>query len=533
MNNMRNKILSLLVLLVAATGAWAEELTVYDGTATNDYVPVHGFYADAYLKCQTVYPATELAAMAGNSITSLTYYATSPAPEAWIGTFQVHVVEVADATISSFNDLSTATLVYEGTLDGTQSTMTIPFTTPYNYQGGNLLVSVSQTTKGNYKSITWGGETVNGASVQGYNYSSLGAIPATQRDFLPKTTFTYEPSNVKVNTNVEEGDTCFTEAWFNMPAYDATVTYELVRDMEYKVNAYVGDDAEVTYRHRVEKVSDNLYKPVDITSNAQIIALFNVIDTIDAASPKTLVYGTDFTVTIVDEDQNETVPAEFNFAPGIYTVKVTGIGDYDGLIDSRNQFKLYYGYELKVAPRNYATYYKDEPLTTADENAELYTIASINGSKAVLSEQMQSVPKNTPFLIYNNHQTDTVTFVLFPVEGGQLSLIQYAPEFKGTLNDSIMPASSEGTKYYICNGYDFVWVRNAGTIAANRCWLEISNSNARALNIVFDEATGIKNLTPTLSEGEGAWYDLNGRKLNGMPTRKGVYILNGRKVVVK
>ena len=325
-----------------------------------------------------------------------------------------------------------------------------------------------------------------------------------------------------------------TTATMTMPAFDATVDYELVRDMEYKVNAYVGDDAEVTYRHRVEKVSDNLYKPVNITDDAQIIALFNVIDTIDAASPKPLVYGTDFTVTIVDEDQNETVPAEFNFAPGIYTVKVTGIGDYDGLIDSRNQFKLYYGYELKVAPRNYATYYKDEPLTTADENAELYTIASINGSKAVLSEQMQSVPKNTPFLIYNNHQTDTVTFVLIPVEGGQLSLIQYAPEFKGTLNDSIMPASSEGTKYYICNGYDFVWVRNAGTIAANRCWLEISNSNARALNIVFgDEATSIKNLTPTLSEGEGAWYDLNGRKLNGMPTRKGVYILNGKKTVIK
>jgi hypothetical protein len=534
MNNMRNKILSLLVLLVAATGAWAEELTVYDGTATNSYVPVYGFYADAYLKCQAVYPATELAAMAGNSITSLTYYATAPATEAWNSTFQVHVIEVADATISSYNDLSTATLVYEGTLDGTQSTMTIPFTTPYNYQGGNLLVSVSLTITGIYKSITWGGETVNGASVQGYSYSDFNAISATQRDFLPKTTFTYEASNVDVTTNVEEGDTCFTEAWFNMPAYDATVTYELVRDMEYKVNAYVGDDAEVTYRHRVEKVSDNLYKPVNITDDAQIIALFNVIDTIDAASPKPLVYGTDFTVTIVDEDQNETVPAEFNFAPGIYTVKVTGIGDYDGLIDSRNQFKLYYGYELKVAPRNYATYYKDEPLTTANENAELYTIASINGSKAVLSEQMQSVPKNTPFLIYNNHQTDTVTFVLSPVEGGQLSLIQYAPEFKGTLNDSIMPASSEGTKYYICNGYDFVWVRDAGTIAANRCWLEISNSNARALNIVFDdEATSIKNLTPTLSEGEGAWYDLNGRKLNGMPTRKGVYILNGKKTVIK
>jgi hypothetical protein len=27
------------------------------------------------------------------------------------------------------------------------------------------------------------------------------------------------------------------------------------------------------------------------------------------------------------------------------------------------------------------------------------------------------------------------------------------------------------------------------------------------------------------------WYDLNGRKLNAKPTRKGVYIKNGQKVV--
>ena len=217
---------------------------MYDGTATNDYVPVHGFYADAYLKCQAVYPATELAAMAGNSITSLTYYATSPAPEAWIGTFQVHVVEVADATISSFNDLSTATLVYEGTLDGTQSTMTIPFTTPYNYQGGNLLVSVSQKTKGNYKSITWGGETVNGASVQGYNYSSLGAIPATQWNFLPKTTFTYELLILTsaLTTSAAEGETTSPRRLVHAPLRRHHGVRSL-RDMSVQMTAQVGDGA--------------------------------------------------------------------------------------------------------------------------------------------------------------------------------------------------------------------------------------------------------------------------------------------------
>ena len=29
------------------------------------------------------------------------------------------------------------------------------------------------------------------------------------------------------------------------------------------------------------------------------------------------------------------------------------------------------------------------------------------------------------------------------------------------------------------------------------------------------------------------WYDLQGRKLEGKPTQKGIYINNGKKVVVK
>ena len=37
-----------------------------------------------------------------------------------------------------------------------------------------------------------------------------------------------------------------------------------------------------------------------------------------------------------------------------------------------------------------------------------------------------------------------------------------------------------------------------------------------------------------MSDGRGDnLYDLNGRKLQQKPTRKGVYILNGSKVVVK
>jgi hypothetical protein len=113
--------------------------------------------------------------------------------------------------------------------------------------------------------------------------------------------------------------------------------------------------------------------------------------------------------------------------------------------------------------------------------------------------------------------------------------------FKGTLEATQIAASTANQNNYALNGKEFVWVMDDIDIAANRAWLEIpaTTTNSRALTIVFDDVTGmseelrVNNLTPALSQGEGAWYDLNGRKLQAAPTKKGVYILNGKKVVVK
>jgi uncharacterized protein (TIGR02145 family) len=170
-----------------------EALSVFDGTATNGYVPVYGFYADAYLKAEFVMPSTELVEMVGCDIINMKFYATSPASDRWTSTFRVFMKEVNDASINAFSGTGGATVVYEGLLDGTGSEMTIHFNTPYHYNGGNLLVGVYNITKGNYKSVTWAGVTATDASVQGYDYNSLEAIEPTQRNFIPKTTFDYTP----------------------------------------------------------------------------------------------------------------------------------------------------------------------------------------------------------------------------------------------------------------------------------------------------------------------------------------------------
>ena len=172
-------------------------LTVADGTTTNSNVPIHGLWADAYLRCQTIYTAGTLDAAAvgfgmnGGTITSLTYYLSSTASDVWTGTWEVKMMEVTDAALTGFVDMTDATTVYTGALDGTSSPLTITFSTPYTYQGGNLLIEVSETAKGNYKSCSFYGVTSTGSSWQGYNSTAWASITGSVQNFIPKTTFTF------------------------------------------------------------------------------------------------------------------------------------------------------------------------------------------------------------------------------------------------------------------------------------------------------------------------------------------------------
>ena len=54
------------------------------------------------------------------------------------------------------------------------------------------------------------------------------------------------------------------------------------------------------------------------------------------------------------------------------------------------------------------------------------------------------------------------------------------------------------------------------------------------LNIVEDLPTGIVSIDNSqLTIDNDVWHTLNGTPLNGTPTKAGVYIVNGKKVVIK
>ncbi len=77
-------------------------------------------------------------------------------------------------------------------------------------------------------------------------------------------------------------------------------------------------------------------------------------------------------------------------------------------------------------------------------------------------------------------------------------------------------------------------MKTALAVGQYKAWLEVptGTQSAPILTLVFGDATKITT-TDFTDYTDGVFYDLNGRKLQGKPTKKGVYIMNGRKVVVK
>ena len=107
-------------------------------------------------------------------------------------------------------------------------------------------------------------------------------------------------------------------------------------------------------------------------------------------------------------------------------------------------------------------------------------------------------------------------------------------------------SASEYIAYVITGGtFTSVEVKASDVIKKGFCLLFISkwdvlkrksagtsNATTRTIGIGDGEATGIREVTLRQAQGpsDDAWYLLDGRKLSGQPTKKGIYIYKGKKV---
>ncbi len=193
---------------------------------------------------------------------------------------------------------------------------------------------------------------------------------------------------------------------------------------------------------------------------------------------------------------------------------------------------------VTVSSAGYATFASELPLDFTDASIKAY-IAEANGTTGVTFTQVEKVPANTGILLY---KADGTTENI-PVLDGDADDVTGNVFKVGT--GAALP-SVDGTKHnYILNNhsiYGLGFFKAAGKkVATNRAYIQIDESAGVKEFIAlpnFGDETSITETSESIHNSEcimlneaGAVFDLSGRRVN--KAQKGLYILNGRKVLVK
>ena len=103
-----------------------------------------------------------------------------------------------------------------------------------------------------------------------------------------------------------------------------------------------------------------------------------------------------------------------------------------------------------------------------------------------------------------------------------------------TMNIDVTTSEWSSKKVYYISKNQFWHATGKVNIMPFRAYLEGAEAVLSiGLQLDDEDITGIRNVTPTLDQGENLWYSLDGHQLNGRPSAKGIYIHNGRKEVIQ
>jgi len=240
------------------------------------------------------------------------------------------------------------------------------------------------------------------------------------------------------------------------------------------------------------------------------------------------------TVTVSDGElmtaDDYTITNEGGVAVGEYTISIVAQNNYTGTVEKTFEIvnrTLEVGKDVSFATgQKWASYYTTTEDLELPEGVMAYVVTAV-ATEAVTVKAINYVPKDVPVLIENNATTTTENT---SAEGNLL---------QGTTSATSVDAV-EGTVYVLYNnGFTRA---TSGQIPAGRAYLVLTQAAGARLSI-FEETTGID---ASLMNSEkrlvnDAVYDMQGRKVinsslytSGKATlKKGLYIVNGQKVVIK
>jgi len=234
------------------------------------------------------------------------------------------------------------------------------------------------------------------------------------------------------------------------------------------------------------------------------------------------IFGEDLTSENLPYSNEEAVEKTFTFdggATGTLTVQFGG-----NQVLAQIVFKA--AKSITITPaNNKSTYVTKTALDfSAVDGLKAYVATAAAAGKVTL-EEVGAVPAGTPLMLIGTANTEYTVPVTATATAPATNMF-FAGDgttvFDGSTFDYIL--YSDGLFYQI----------GSGTVATTKAYLHCNTdpttSGSRALAISFgNETTGISNVNANVKEN--SYYDLQGRSV--AQPQKGLYIVNGKKVIIK
>jgi hypothetical protein len=190
---------------------------------------------------------------------------------------------------------------------------------------------------------------------------------------------------------------------------------------------------------------------------------------------------------------------------------------------------------LFAANQNFGTWYNTSDKTyKVPDGITAYIITGVDGDKVTIAET-KVIPPNAPILMEKGENAKAFTYTEATDTDGSFpsgNILNYTTTDKEAV---------EASKLYVLYNGQFVKVTAGTKILANHCYLDLGGTSAGTRGFYnIGDGEGTTAIREVIYEGvnseklaDGAWHDLQGRKFTTKPTKPGLYILNGKKIVIK
>ena len=296
-----------------------------------------------------------------------------------------------------------------------------------------------------------------------------------------------------------------------------TITPRNVNNTTTQATATLSDNTYTFYAEQYYRHDNYLHRP-SVT----------VIDPSDGN--KVLTNGTDYDVeySVVEYGSDNWTDVGMYQAKIIFKYNYTG----DNII---KPYQIRPKLQLKDdEPYRWEAYYNTEAYNMkVPTGVQAWVVNGFNTTAVELTEK-EVIKTQTPMLLFRAGSTKT----FYP------ELTAETPTWTGgsylKYNDSpwVLTGNTniENGTTKICILVRDNFVRTvSGTLAAGKCYLDLSDTSYFGAPLRLDiTPTSIDTPEKTLNDlNNGKWYTLDGRQIQGVPTQKGIYIVNGKKIIIK